>query len=190
MRPPRQPASARYAYRYIATSYNGDIYLKGIILMTQITQLFVTESRRLLESDYLPKIERCLEKLSDEQIWWRPNEVSNSIGNLLLHLVGNVDEWIIGSVGGRAFGRNRQQEFDERSLIPARELLATLRSKLEETYEVLGSVDEEQIQSVRHIRGRDVTVLEAIYHVVEHFAMHTGQIIMVSKALLEDDLKD
>ena len=69
-------------------------------LMTDIAQTFISQSRRLLSSDYLPKIERSLEGLGDEEIWWRPNEASNSIGNLLLHLCGNVSQWIIGGVGG------------------------------------------------------------------------------------------
>ena len=86
--------------------------------MTDIAGTFLTKSRSLIVSDYLPKIERCLEGLSDDDVWWRPNEASNSIGNLLLHLCGNVTQWIVGGVGENA-ERHRQQEFDERSHIPA-----------------------------------------------------------------------
>src|SRR6185436_5232970 len=91
------------------------------------SQAFIKESRRLLVEEYLPKIERCLEKLTDEQIWWRPNAESNSIGNLLLHLSGNARQWIVCGLGGAPDERVRQAEFDERRTIPRDELLATLR---------------------------------------------------------------
>ena len=147
------------------------------------------ESRRLLRSEYLPKIERCLERLSEEDVWWRPNETSNSIGNLLLHLCGNVGQWIIGGVGQRECERHRQQEFDERSHLPWRDLLAKLKATLAEADEVIGSLDSESLLARRHIQNDDVTVLEAIYHVVEHFGMHTGQIIVLTKMRTGTDLK-
>lgn len=156
--------------------------------MTEIAQTFLSESRRLLSADYLPKIERCLEGLRDEDVWWRPNEVSNSIGNLLLHLCGNVGQWIIEGVGERPYIRNRQQEFDERTLIPATELLARLTAVVHEADAVIGSLDADTLLTRRQVQGRDVTVLEAIYHVVSHFGMHTGQIIFISKMQVARDL--
>ena len=73
---------------------------------------FLKKSRKLLLQDFLPKIERAVSVLNDDDIWWRPNDASNSVGNLLLHLSGNVTMWIVGGVGSRPFERNRQQEFD------------------------------------------------------------------------------
>jgi uncharacterized damage-inducible protein DinB len=157
--------------------------------MTDVTQEFLAKSSNFLVSDYLPKIERCLEHLSDEDIWSRPNDASNSIGNLLLHLRGNVTQWIIGGVGERPYERHRQQEFDERTQIPAKELLATLRAAVEEADEVIRGLDANALLSRREIQDYDVTVLEAIYHVVEHFGMHTGQIILLTKARTGTDLK-
>ena len=157
--------------------------------MTLVARTFVDTSRHLLLSDYLPKIERCFVELSDEDVWWRPNETSNSIGNLVLHLCGNVGQWIIGGVGRRAFARDRQREFDERSLLPGNELLARLKTVVGEADDVLGGVDEAALLTRREIQKYDVTVLEAIYHVVEHFGMHTGQIIMLSKIRTGKDLK-
>ena len=156
--------------------------------MTDLAHTFLDESRRLLVSDYLPKIERCLEELNDEDVWWRPNEASNSIGNLMLHLCGNLRQWIIGGVGRRAFERDRQQEFDERSHLARKELLARLRATLKEADDVLGSVDSESLLTRRQIQDDDGTVLEAIYHVVEHFGMYTGQIIVLSKLRAGKDL--
>jgi len=157
--------------------------------MPDISQVFLRKSSSLLVSDYLPKIERCLEHLSDADVWSRPNEASNSIGNLLLHLRGNVTQWIIGGVGERPYERHRQQEFDERTHIPGRELLAELRAVLEEAGEVIRGVDAAHLLSRRQIQDYEVTVLEAIYHVVEHFGMHTGQIILLTKARTGEDLK-
>ena len=171
-----------------------------MILVNDITQTFLSESRRLMASDYLPKIERSLAGLSDEDVWWRPNEASNSIGNLLLHLCGNVRQWIVGGVGGRAGERRRQQEFDERGNIAKDELLEGLREVLEqadavlreldaEADAVIGGLDAEALRGRRQIQGYDVEVLTAVYHVVEHFGMHTGQIIFLSKMRGGKDLE-
>ena len=157
--------------------------------MTDVTQVFLAKSRSLLVSDYLPKIERCLEHLTDEDVWWRPNDASNSIGNLMLHLRGNVTQWIIGGVGGQARERRRQQEFDERTQIPGKELLANLRAVVEEADEIIRGLDASTLLSRRDIQDYEVTALEAIYHVVEHFSMHTGQIILLTKARTGEDLK-
>lgn len=161
----------------------------GEHLMTDIAQTFISKSRRLLSNDYLPKLERSLERLNDEEIWWRPNEASNSIGNLLLHLCGNVSQWIIGGVGGREFERQRQQEFDERRLIPARELVSKIKQVVAEADEVLVDVDAETLLSRRQIQGYETSVLEAVYHVVEHFGMHTGQVIYLTKMRGGKDLE-
>ncbi|MGA9994315.1 MAG: DinB family protein [Pyrinomonadaceae bacterium] len=157
--------------------------------MSETTKIFIAKARSLMREDYLPKIERCLEKLNDEQVWWRAGEESNSIGNLLLHMAGNARQWIISSVGGEPDARVRQQEFDERETIPRAELMEKLRRTLDEVDAVLARVDEAQLLERRTIQGYEVTVLEAIFHVVEHFAMHTGQIILITKMLTSSDMK-
>ena len=149
--------------------------------MTDVAKHFIAQSRGFLSSDYLPKIERCLEVLSDEDVWWRANEGSNSIGNLLLHLEGSTRAWIIGVAGGFHSPRDRQQEFDEREQIPRAELMSRLRQTLTEADEVLARLDVEVLLERRQARGEEVTVLLAVYHAVEHFSMHTGQIIMLAK---------
>ncbi|MCM3879027.1 MAG: DUF1572 domain-containing protein [Vicinamibacterales bacterium] len=154
-----------------------------------IARAFTDKSRHLLATDYLPKIESCLHRLSEEDVWWRPNEASNSVGNLILHLCGNVTMWIVGGVGQRLFERNRQQEFDERRHIPKEELRTKLRGVVDEADAIIESLDERALLNRRSIQGYDVSVLEAVYHVVEHFGMHTGQIILLSKARLAGDLR-
>jgi uncharacterized damage-inducible protein DinB len=157
--------------------------------MDAIALAFLDKSRALITADYLPKIERCVDRLSDDDIWWRPNEASNSIGNLLLHLCGNVCMWIIGGVGELPFERHRQREFDERKRIPAAELVSRLRGIVQQADEVLSAVTPDDLLTRRQIQGYDLTVLDAVYHVVEHFSMHTGQIIVLSKARVDGDLK-
>ncbi|HEV2913467.1 MAG TPA: DinB family protein [Pyrinomonadaceae bacterium] len=157
--------------------------------MSEAPLAFVASARSFLMSDYLPKIERCLEQLSDEQIWWRAAEESNSIGNLILHLAGNVRQWIISGIGDAPDNRVRQQEFDRREVMPRAELLALLKETLGEVDEVLARVDPARILERRPIQGQEVTILEAVFHVVEHFSMHTGQIILLTKMLTKKDLR-
>jgi uncharacterized damage-inducible protein DinB len=157
--------------------------------MADIAEAFIAQSRSLLTSAYLPRIERCLEKLSDEEVWWRPHEEANSIGNLLLHLSGNVRQWIVSGVGARPDTRVRQQEFDERRVLPRTELLRRLRETLSEADAVLAETVPSRLLETRQIQGKDVTVLDAVYHVVEHFSMHTGQIILLTKLLKAEDLR-
>ena len=149
---------------------------------------FVELARSFLCTDYLPKLERCLEQLNDEQIWWRPNEESNSIGNLLLHLCGNARQWIVSGLGGAADARVRQQEFDQRDIIGRGDLMLRLRATLGDVDSVLRDFDSDRLLEVHSIQGKDVTALEAIFHVTEHFSMHTGQIILLTKLLTARDL--
>ncbi len=157
--------------------------------MDAIGLAFLQKSRSLIADEYVPKIDRCLDRLSDGDIWWRANEASNSIGNLILHLCGNVTMWIIGGVGSLPFERHRQREFDERRKLPAAELHRRLQDVVRQADEVMSAVGADELLTRRQIQGYDVTVLEAIYHVVEHFSMHTGQIILLTKARVDGELK-
>jgi uncharacterized damage-inducible protein DinB len=150
---------------------------------------FIAKARSFLMMDYLPKIERCLEKLKDEEVWWHCGEQSNSIGNLILHLCGNARQWIVSGVGGAADIRVRQSEFDERSVISRSELLGALRETLEEVDGVLAQLPPASILNRRTIQGTEQTLLDAVFHVVEHFSMHTGQIILLTKMLTQSDLR-
>jgi uncharacterized damage-inducible protein DinB len=153
------------------------------------SQAFVDRAREYLLGHYLPKIERCLEKLTDEQIWWRANDESNSVGNLILHLCGNSRQWIVSGVGAGPDTRVRDAEFEQRDVITRVKLLTLLRSTLAEVDKVLRDVDPSTLLQRRQIQGNDVDLLEAIFHVTEHFSMHTGQIIMLTKMLTSEDLR-
>lgn len=157
--------------------------------MTNVGQRFLQESALFLKDVYLPKIERCVEQLTDENLWWRPNEESNSIGNLILHLSGNVRQWILSGVGEQPDARKRQQEFDQREVIPKKQLLEQLRSTVVEAVDVLTHLNPSFLAESRMIQKKEVSLLYAVYHVVEHFSMHTGQIIAITKLRTGKDLR-
>jgi uncharacterized damage-inducible protein DinB len=142
---------------------------------------FLAQSREYLTGHYLPKILASIEPLSDADLWWRPNEASNSAGNLMLHLSGNVRQWIVSGVGGTPDLRDRAREFSERDPLPKAELIGTLTRAVHEADAVMAALSGSALGERRLIQGRDVTVLEAIYHVVEHFSTHVGQIVMIAK---------
>ena len=149
-------------------------------------QFFIDHSRQLLTGSYLPRIERCVEKITDEQLWWRANAESNSIANLMLHLSGNVRQWIVSGIGGAPDVRRRQQEFEERGPLPRAEVVSPLKQAVQEADAVLAAVDLSILLEPRRIQGYDVNVMGAIYQVVEHFSMHTGQIILLTKMWVGD----
>ncbi len=157
-------------------------------IASAVPKAFLAQSRRFLLNDYLPKIEKCLAGLTDQDVWWRGNEESNSIGNLLLHLSGNARQWIVSGLGGSADHRLRDTEFDERSLISKQDLLGRLKDTLAEVDTVLAEFDPARLLDSYRIQNYDVTALEAIFHVVEHFSMHTGQIILLTKLRTASDL--
>ena len=156
--------------------------------MSKLANSILAQARHSLLSHHLPGIARCLVLLPEREIWWRPHSTSNSIGNLVLHLCGNVRQWIISGVGGAPDRRERDKEFAERGPIPKRLLLARLRSTVQEACRVLEQLSPAELERARVIQGFHVTGLEAVTHVTEHFAHHSGQIILITKMRLRRDL--
>ncbi len=156
--------------------------------MTDIAQQFLDASRKTL-SAWMERIETCVAQLTPEQIWWRGADNSNAIGNILLHLSGNIRQWIVSGVGGAPDTRNRDAEFAQRDPLPPAELLERLKSTVEEADHVLARLTDQDLTERRMIQKvYDVTVLEAIHHVTEHFALHAGQIAYATKLLTGQDL--
>jgi uncharacterized damage-inducible protein DinB len=152
------------------------------------TRLFLEISRRKLLEEYWPRMRSSVESLTDEQIWWRPNDASNSIGNLLLHLNGNVGQWLVASFNGRPDLRNRPAEFGERQVIPRAALLETLETTLREASATIGRLTDADLMRTMHIQGYTISGLEAVYHIVEHFGMHYGQVLYITKLVRGQDL--
>ena len=134
----------------------------------------------------LRKIEHCVNQLTDDQIWWRPSESMNSVANLLLHLCGNLRQWIVSGVGGAADVRQRQKEFDDRSSTPKAELMQQVESAVAEVKEALLETSAEELLRVRRIQGNDVTAMQAIFHSVSHFRGHTQEIVHMTRCQLGD----
>lgn len=147
-----------------------------------LASAFLDHSRHYLTTEYRVKIRAAVESLPDGALWWRANEQSNSVGNLLLHLAGNVRQWIVSGVGGASDNRHRAAEFDARTGADAATLLSALDIVLDDADAVLSKLTAADLASSRMIQGRDVTVFDAVYHVVEHFAGHTGQIVLMAKS--------
>src|SRR5262245_12673088 len=146
-----------------------------------LDRLFVERARDYLASEYPAKLRITMAALPDDKLWWRPNESSNSVGNLLLHLNGNLRQWIVAGVGGEPFERHRAAEFAAREGAPAPALLVALEATLADVDRILSQLTADRLAERCAIQGRDLTVLDAVFHVTEHFAYHLGQIILVAK---------
>ena len=144
-------------------------------------EVFLARSRYWLTKEYPIKLRHCVNALPPGTVWARPNDGSNSIGNLLVHLAGNVTEWILGGVGGQTISRYRAGEFAQKEGRDAPALLDDLEAVLLKADSVLAGLSAKDLERSIVIQGRQTTVVGAIYHVVEHFAMHTGQIVLLTK---------
>lgn len=156
--------------------------------MERVARAFVEESRRFLVEEYPAKIRLALADVTDEDLWWRPNEASNSIGNLLLHLAGNVRQWVVHGLGGETDVRRRADEFAARGGMGVEEAMGVLLASVEDAERILRALDPDDLLAPRTIQGIDTTGLAALYHVVEHFSMHAGQILFLAKARKGRDL--
>ena len=134
------------------------------------------------------RIEMCVDRLTPEQLWMRHSENENAVGNLMLHLAGNVRQWILTGVGGAPDHRDRDSEFAAREGIGAQELKARLRSTVDEAAVLIRALPPERLTQIIRPQGYEGTVLTAIYHVVEHFAGHAFQIMFATKLLTGGDL--
>jgi uncharacterized damage-inducible protein DinB len=148
---------------------------------TTEAQEFIEASRFFLKEDFLPKLIHCVESMSDDDVWWRPNEQSNSVGNLMLHLCGNLRQWIVSSIGGTTIQRDRDAEFKTRDRLPKAELIGKLRAAVDDVDGVLATLPARSLLQRHTIQKYNVSGLNAIYHVVEHFSYHLGQILYIYK---------
>ena len=155
---------------------------------TKTAELFLDFSRRKLLEQYWPRMRRAVETLTDEQVWWRPNAASNSVGNLLLHLNGNVKQWMIASFNRFEDMRDRPAEFAAEGELTGAALLERLGETMDEAAKVLARLTVTDLHATYHIQGYTVSGLYAVYQAVEHFGLHYGQIVYITKALQGQDL--
>ncbi len=152
-----------------------------------VERLFLEYSVSKLEQLH-SRIRECLNKLGEDEIWARGAENENAIGNLVLHLTGNVRQWIVAGVGGETDTRLRDHEFNARGDTHKQELVDRLEAAVAHAKTVIENLTPARLTGRVTIQKYEVTVLEAVYHVVEHFSQHTGQIIFATKMLTGDDL--
>ena len=149
--------------------------------MPELGSLFLERSRYYLATEYRTKLRCAVEALPPGTLWWRPNESSNSAGNLLLHLIGNIRQWIVSGVGGAPDVRVRPAEFAARDGASSVELLADLERALADVDRVLATLTPGTLLERRVIQGKVMTVFEAVLGVVQHFSHHVGQVILIAK---------
>ena len=150
-----------------------------------VEQLRAECLRRLVESE--ERIVKCIGLLSDEQIWHRPNTHVVSVGNLVLHLCGNVGQWINSTLGEFPDIRKRDSEFEEVGPLPKSELVARLGRVMKLARRTIEELSPEGFTATWSVQGFQETGVSILLHVVEHFSYHTGQITLHTKLLLDLD---
>ena len=155
---------------------------------SELAAIFLDFSRKKLLTQYWPRLKTCVEPMTVEQVWWRPNEASNSVGNLILHLNGNVTQWIVAAFNKDEDKRNRPEEFAAQGGLTAADLLSRLGATIAEVEKVLDRLTVDDLLATYVIQGYTVRGLDAVYQAIEHFGLHYGQIAYISKSLSGKDL--
>lgn len=150
--------------------------------------LLVREARRRLLEESLPRLRHCIDLLEEEEVWLRPNESSNSVGNLVLHVCGNARQWIISGLGGAGDIRRRSEEFSVRGPLPKTHLIELLDVLAPGIESVLDGLSETDLLKVYAVQGFQETGVGILVHVVEHFSYHVGQVGYFVKARKNLDL--
>jgi uncharacterized damage-inducible protein DinB len=156
--------------------------------MNTIAQEFIEQSISVIEKKNTAKIIKCLDKLSEEQIWMRPNNASNSIGNILLHLCGNIRQYVIAALGDQPDIRERDKEFSAQGGYNKQELLKRLTDTITQAIKVIRNADEVSLMKIYPVQGFTHSGVGIIVHITEHYSHHTGQIIFWTKQLTGKDL--
>ena len=136
------------------------------------------------------QIRTCIGELSDEQLWWRPNEQANSVGNLVLHLSGSMRHYLLRGIGKIEYERDRPGEFSERGPIPREQLLATFDDTIQQANELLSAFDSSRFSEPSDEPDYVPTLFDVIYNISIHLATHAGQIVYITKMLNQGSLDE
>lgn len=153
----------------------------------KITNEFLCESVHRIELNYL-RISKCMELLSEEEIWKRPNASTNSVGNLVLHLCGNITQYVISGLGGEKDERDRELEFSAIDGYTKIELDEKIKTVTAKAVLVVANLSEEDLLQERILQGNSISGTAAIVHVTEHYSYHTGQIVLLTKLMKNKDM--
>ena len=154
----------------------------------QLLAITRSEIRRRLFVESIPRLKKCLAELSEVEVWQRPNAASNSTGNLILHLCGNVRQYLVSALGKQADNRERQKEFDATGGYTKSELEQALDALQKDVEAVLPNLTVADLVYEYDVQGFREQGLAIVIHVIEHFSYHTGQITWFVKALKDKDL--
>lgn len=158
--------------------------------MSALSDSVTTIAKNRLVLELPAQIRECLGLLSDDQIWWRPNATSNSVGNLVIHLCGSTRHFLGRGVGGSGYVRDRDAEFAAKGPVPKAELLRMLDETAAETDRIIGGLDEKRLlENTQNIEAT-MPVISAIMRMSHHWAYHVGQIVFVTKSLREGSVRD
>lgn len=153
-----------------------------------LAALIAEWDRRIYEESFA-RIKQCVSLLSEEQLWNKPNPSSNSIANLILHLTGNISQYVNAGIGRLPDQRERDAEFETIGGLTGPELVAHLARVLEDIKPVIAKIRVNDLIASRNVQGFEETTLSILIHVIEHLSYHTGQIAFYTKLLLDVDLK-
>jgi len=153
--------------------------------MDDLSRAVIDEVKDRLVRGFPQQVRACLDALSDEQIWWRPNPGSNSVGNLVLHLCGSTRHFLGRAVGGTDYRRDRPAEFAEQGPVPRERLRALFDETVAETESVLAALTPARLMEVTDGAGEPFTVLNLLLRTSHHWAVHVGQMVYTAKALRE-----
>lgn len=156
-------------------------------MQNSIAAEFISQAVFRMQENTL-RIEKCLQLLSEEDIWKKPNEAANSIGNLMLHLCGNITQYIISSLGNKEDNRVRDEEFSIQGGYDKKQLFQKLTAAIEEAVHIIRALDENKLMTIRSVQGFQLSGIGSIVHMAEHYSYHTGQIILITKLITNKDL--
>lgn len=158
--------------------------------MSDLAQISLDFIRQRLLAVYPEQFRACVRQLSDEQLWWRPNEGANSAGNLVLHVTGSLNHYLNHNLGGSDYVRDRPAEFRERGPVPREALLEGFESMIARAAVTFENIDSERLSSPSAEPERYQTMLEDLLAMVTHISTHAGQIVWITKMLQEGSLDE
>ena len=155
--------------------------------MNSFNNIFLTQSSKYILLN-VPRIKICLDKISEDEAWWSPNSSTNSIANLIIHISGNIQQYIISGLGGKPDTRKRDKEFSTKGGMDTLTLLSLIDSTANEAADIIRNLNANTLEESFSLQGYRMTGLEAIIHVTEHFSYHTGQIALITKMIANQSL--
>lgn len=153
--------------------------------MTELAAIALQSLRARITGAFPAQVVTAVRELTDEQIWWRPNESSNSIGNLVLHLTGSIQHFLNYRIGGIEYARDRAAEFGQRELMPRAELLVLFEHMVARADETLSHLTPERLTDPSPEQKMNDIIFQDLLGIATHISAHAAQIVWIAKMLKE-----